>query len=494
MQIALKLGLGGLTGFPVLSPGNKVFDVLSDRAGFAIDFASSRMVVNDPVNFGNAYDGDPQGKLDVYGSDAWEVDPIKGINLSASRDFAIALATSLFPYNPTAIHVYAKFTLNTADSADQRYLFMVDNAGNDRFAIYTTPGAGFRWVTADGVTADTEISNLNNAADTVYRMTCGADIYGRTWIDNDGVQTDDQLLQLAAASPSHVGIGGYPTQVLRVLDGHLAEIAVVCEEIPVESRLSLTPYPALYAAEGDSHTFNVSFGLTSEDFYPAVVANDKQFSVRNAGGSGESSAQMLSQVQSFLSQGIPDIATIYGGSNDVDTVVSASPTPTDTIFNVMDAAKLAAGGWIMINGEGRKIAALNGAEVSLVLALTVAPISGDMVSIDTESNLKEWVQLVVGAGVGQAAIIGSHYLNFPVGGDSVSTEQPLRAICRVAQANAAASESVPYVDTYAYMRQAIVDGVVAQGDWAAWHQGPTDTHLNAAGEQILADAINNALF
>ena len=481
-------------GNPPDSAGYTVFDALADRPGFAIDFKSARMVVNDPGTSANAYDGDPQGKLTIYGVDSWDVDPAKGINLSASRDFAIAMATSLFPYNPNAIHVYAKFMLNSADSADQRYVFMVDNSGNDRFALYTTSGAGFRWVTADGASADTETSGHTLAADTEYRMTFGADASGRTWVDEGGVQTNDQLMQLAAASPSHVGIGGYPNQVLRVLDGHLSEIAVVCEDVPVESRLTLSPFPELYAAEGDSHTFNVSFGLLEPDFYPGLIASDTQRVARNAGGSGESSAQMLSQVSDFLSTGVPDIATIYGGSNDVDTVVSASPAPTITVFNVLDAAKLAVDGWIAVNGESRKIAALNGAEVTLSSALTTVPADGDTVSIDTEANLREWVQVVTAAGANQVAVVGSHYLNFASGGDTISVEQPLRADCRAQQASAAALEGVLYVDTYAYMRQAIIDGAVVQGDWAAWHQGPTDTHLNVAGERILADAIKNALF
>ena len=494
MQIALKLGLGGLMGNPPDSAEYNVFDVLSDRAGFAIDFRSARMVVNDPANLANVYDGDPQAKLTSYGVDVWDVDPEKGINLSASRDFAIAMATNLFPYNPNGIHVYVKFTLNAADSGDQRYVFMVDNAGNDRFALYTTAGSGFRWVTADGASADTEVSSLSLVSETEYRMTFGADSSGRTWIDDGGVQTNDQLMRIVAASPSHVGIGGYPNQVLRVLDGYLAEIAVVCEEVPVESRLTLVPFPDLYGAEGDSHTLNVSFGLPASDFYPALVAGDKHLAVRNAGGSGESTAHMLSQVQDFLSSGVPDIATIYGGSNDVDTVVSASPAPTATVFEVLNSGKLAVDGWVVVNGESRKISGLSGDEITLASPLTSAPTAGDTVSVDTENNLREWVQIVVAAGVAQVAIIGSHYLNFASGGDTVDTEQPLRAACRIKQASAAALEGVPYVDTYAYMRQTIIDGAVVQGDWAAWHQGATDTHLNTAGERILANAIKNALY
>ena len=137
MQLSLKMGLAGS---PVR--GAKDFDaftVLGARDGFAIDFTKNRMIVNDTSNLANAFDGDPQAKLTIYGADPWVVDA-GGLNLSAARDFAVAMATSAFPYDPTALHIYARFTLNAADSADQRYLFMVDNSGNDRFAMYTTSG------------------------------------------------------------------------------------------------------------------------------------------------------------------------------------------------------------------------------------------------------------------------------------------------------------------------------------------------------------------
>ena len=205
MQLSLKMGLGASQART--AKGFDAFAVLGARDGFAIDFTKNRMVVNDAGNPANVYDGGPQAKLTVYGTDPWVVDA-GGLNLSAARDFAIAMATNAFPYDPTGLHIYARFTLNGADSADQRYLFMVDNVGNDRFAMYTTSGAGFRWVTGDGASADTEVSTLTLAADTEYRTFFGADANGRSWVDDGGVQTNDQLHLLSAAMPSHVGLGG----------------------------------------------------------------------------------------------------------------------------------------------------------------------------------------------------------------------------------------------------------------------------------------------
>jgi len=493
MKHSLKIGIGQPVG-PVKPVKFDAFSVLGSRNGFAIDFRTGKMVVHDSITHGNAYAGPPEGKLTKYGVDPWLIDPLMGLDLSAARDFSIAMATNAFPYDPGAIHVYARFRLNGADSLTQRYLFMVNNVGPNRFAVYTTSGAGFRWVTADGVAADTEISNLPLVAGVEYRTVFGADAFGRAWIDVAGVQTNDQLFQIAAANPSHIGLGGYPDRVLRVLDGHLAEIAVVCGDIPLEKRLSLAPFPPLYGAEGDSHTFNVSFGMPESAFYPARVgaAVSGGLALRNAGGSGESSAQMVAQVTAFLSKGAPDVATIYAGSNDVDTAVSV--TGSAVSFDVADASKMAVGGYIQINAETRQIAIITGNTITLTVPLTVVPIIGDVVAIDTEANIRAWVQTVRAAGAGKIAVIGSHYLNFAIAGDTPNAEQSLRGAVRQRQKSAALAEGVPYIDTYAHMRGLILAGQVAQGDWAAWHQGASNTHLNAAGEQVLADAVRAAMF
>ncbi len=491
MQLSLKMGLGASR-----ARWTKRFDafaVLGARDGFAIDFTKNRMVVNDAGNPANAFDGNPQAKLTVYGAAPWVVDA-GGLNLSAARDFAVAMATNAFPYDPTALHIYARFTLNGADSADQRYLFMVDNSGNDRFAMYTTSGAGFRWVTGDGVSADTEVSALALAADTEYRAFFGADAYGRSWVDDGGVQTNDQLHLLSAATPSHVGLGGYPNQVLRVLDGHLAEIAVICGDVILNRRQTLEPLAPYYAAEGDSHTFNVSFGMPETEFYPALVGAGEGMVARNFGASGESSAQMLAAVDNLFVEDVPSIASIYAGSNDEVTQIVASPVPTADSFDVSDASKLAVGGWVQVNSESRKVALLTGNSVVLEAPLTIIPIADDDLAVDTLANISGWIQAVKAKGVARVVVVGSHYLNFASGGDTVNAEQSLRASVRVAQKAAALAEGADYVDTYDHMRALILAGDVVQGDWAVWHQGATNTHLTPNGEVVLADAIRAAIF
>lgn len=497
MNIDLSLGLSARRIHQVdASPTPKSFDILGGKYGFAIDFTTDKIKINDKLNPSNNFYGSPKDKLTVYGSDPWKLDPIKGLNLSASRDFSVAIATNLFPYKPSSVHVYARYQLNAADSADQRYLFMFANSGNNRFAYFTTSGNGFRWVSGDGNNVDTELSNLSLVANTEYEVLCGGDQHGRTWVDDSGIVTNDQLLEIEAASVPHMGIGGYPDRVLRVLDGYLAEIVVICEDIPVEKRLQIPPFPELYAAEGDSHTFNVSFGMPANAFYPSRVSSmlGNGVVVRNAGTSGQSSAEMLSQVDHLIAAGVPDVATIYAGSNDTDTNISLGVQPTTSTIEVVDASKMTVGSWLVINGESRQISSIIGNVINLAASLSVAPKVGDVVAFDTTRNIQEWIKAMKLAGVKRLGVIGSHYLNFPSMGDTPTSEQSLRGVMRVKQKAAADLEEVHYVDLYAHMRDLIVGGSITQGDWTAWHQGASDTHLNAAGEQVIADAVRKVLF
>jgi lysophospholipase L1-like esterase len=497
-SLGLELGLSGgyWSDDTGTVPGNaQAIDLLGTRNGFAIDFVNRRMVVNDSTNPGNAFDGNPEVKLTKYGAQPFAYDAVKGLQLSTGRDFGIAMPTAAFPYVPNTLHVFARFTLDAADSADQRYLMMIANTGNNRFAMYTTTGAGFRWVTGDGTTADTETATAPLVANTEYRTFFGADGFGRTWVDHGGIVTSDQLHNVVAAAVTHIGIGGYPTQVLRSLGGYLAEFAVISVPVVHERRLSLDPWLDVYAAEGDSHTMNVTYGLTPAQFYPArVAAAVPRLAARNAGGSGDSSARMLAQVGAFLSKGAPDAASIYAGSNDTGTTVAAAPVPTATAFTVASAADLAAGSSVIVNGQSRRIATLTGNALTLATALPSAPAAGTAVAIDTQRNIEDWIIAVRAAGTARVAVVGAHYLNWPASGDTPTNQQPLRAALRAVQQQAATAQAATYVDTYAAMRNLITGGQAVQGDWATWHQGATDTHLTAAGEQVLADAVRAALF
>lgn len=483
-------------------PGNQgsgpaepeAFSILGERNGFAIDFVAGQMRVNDTVTPSNAFEGDPEQLLTVYGTDPYLYDPSHGLRIDATRDFSIALSTALFPYNPAACSVYAKYRLNSGLSSEQRYLVMADNAGNDRFALYSTSNGPMRFVTGDGSAADISASSQVHVANTTYRAIFGADINGKTFVDESGVVADDPDV-LAASAPSYLGIGGYNDRVLRVLDGTLQEIVVVTEPLIKSARLSIDGFKHVYKAEGDSHTFNGSYGLPLEGFYPALVAGalGADFVGLNHGVSGDSTSEMVNRIPDLLAGGRPDIVTIYGGSNDNTTTVANLPAPTTTSFGVSGTFRHAPGGWLVVNGESVEVVAVNGTEVTVSPALSVAPSAGATITFDTVKNLQLWVQAMKSAGCEKILIIGSHYLNFASSGDTPTSQQSLRASMRLNQQAAATAENVPYVDTYAFMRDMVLNGDVVAGDDLAWHVAVGNTHLNAAGEQALADAVFAAM-
>ncbi|MFQ5622245.1 MAG: GDSL-type esterase/lipase family protein [Paracoccaceae bacterium] len=493
--IGLSLGLEPYSqnAHSISSSFDHAAAILGARSGFAISFADRFMRVRDAANPANDFDGDPELLLTKFGADPYLYDPQKGLLVAANRDFSVALQTSLFPFDPAAIHVYAEYECLTADSTAQRYLLFCDNAGTDRFACYTTSGLGFRFVTGDGTAANTDIAPSLPAPGAVQRAFFGADTNGKTFIDEGGVIADEAT-QLAASAPTHVGIGGYPDQVLRVLDGYIREIVVICEPLARETRLTLDPVSKLFAAEGDSHTFNTSYGLAAGQFYPDVVAASRTRTVaRNAGGSGDSTAEMVAQLPSFLALGAPDVASIYAGSNDDPMTVLASPAPTQTAFAVSDPVRLGVDGWITVGGETVQVAAVSGSLVTLAAPLAAAPPAGAQVDIATRDNLEHWISAVRAAGCSKVLVIGSHYLNFAAGGDTPTAEQPLRAATRAVQQAAAAAQSAVYVDTYGFMRDRILAGDPAQGDDLSIHVAVGNTHLNAVGEQMLADAVSAKL-
>lgn len=475
------------------APEPAAFNILGAKNGFAIDFVSKRMKINDDATPANNFDGDPEDKLIVFGADPYEYDPTHGLSIAASRDFSVALSTTDIPYNAAACSVYAKYRLNAAASSAHRYLFMADNGGLDRFAMYAVNGGTMRFVTGDGVTADISLSNMPFVGDTDYRIAFGCDADGKSFVDDAGTQ-EDSPATLAASTPATIGIGGYNDRVLRVLDGHLAEIVVVYEPVLRAARLTNTGFKTVYKAEGDSHTFNTSYGVALQGFYPALVTSQlgPNCVSGNFGWSGDSSAEMVNQIPAFSVDSRPDIATIYAGANDGPIDILATPTPTTTSFDVALAARLAAGGWVSVNGEVVQITDKTGDTITVSPALSTAPTGSDQVNIETGLNIEAWVDAMTALGVPKIMVIGYHYMNWASGGDTTTTEHPTRAALRAEQAAAAAAKGVPFCDTFSHMRAAVIAGDVSPGDDLSWHVAVGNTHLNAAGEQAVANAVYDA--
>jgi len=432
-----------------VEPDLPVFDVLGNRDGFAIDFIANQMKINHDEVPNNAFLGDPEDKLTNFGSDDFDYDPVRGLNVSAARDFSIGLSTNLFPFNPNACIVYAKYRVNAANSSAQRYLFMTDNAQVDRFAVYSVEGQPFRFATGDGVAADIALSDMEFSPDTEHTIVFGADHNGKTFIDENGVQSDS-VKTLSTSTPTHVGIGGYNDRVLRVLDGYITEIAVITEPVQQDARLTLDPFYTIYKAEGDR---------------PEFFADSR-----------------------------PDIATIYAGANDGPISILADTVPTSTQFTVTNSlrTRLEPGGFVTVNGEQSRVIARQDNLITLETPLSSAPDVGDTISPDTTANIEYWIDEVSAKGVTKIAVIGYHFMNFASGGDTPSYEHPTRLEIRNKQKAAAASRNVHYIDTYAHMAAKVSSGSVTQGDDLSWHVGVGNTHLNVAGEQAVADAVYDA--
>lgn len=249
-----------------------------------------------------------------------------------------------------------------------------------------------------------------------------------------------------------------------------------------------------YSAIGDSHTYRATEG-SYERFYTALMAArlGSQWLPRNKGVSGNASTQVRSRIANdILKPDVPIALNIYVGTNDAlrNTTVSASPSPTARNMTLGLTTGYVAGGWITVAGELAQIQSISGSRITLTAALTAGvPAAGAPVQIATQKNIEDAGQIAQAAGVQRITVMGQHYLNFASGGDTPSTQPATLIALRGAQQAAAATLGVPYVDTYAYMRQLIIDGVYAQGDDLAWHIAVGDTHLNDTGQIILRDAL-----
>lgn len=494
----LALSITAPSANPAPEPQLPVFKVLGDRNGFAIDFVAQSMKVNDRITPANNFIGDPELLLHNFGDDPFEYDPVRGLNIDASRDFSIGLSTNLFPFNPSACSVYAKYRVNAANSPAQRYLLMTRNSGGDRFAMYSTTGQPFRFATGDGTDPNIVVSDMSFVADEEHTIVFGADQNGKSFVDENGIQTDSEAT-LNTSTPNFIGIGGYNNQVLRVLDGYITEIAVITEPVQQEARLTIDPFYTVYKAEGDSHTYNNSvetWGVAASDFYAQRVADALGPNViaANYGWSGDSSSEMVYQLPEFLADGRPDIATIYAGANDGPVDITDETVPSTTQMSVTNAlrTRLEPGGFVTVNGEQARVAARQGNLITLEAPLAAAPVAGDTITPDTQANIEIWIDELTSQGVTKIAVIGFHFMNFASGGDTPTYEHPSRAAIRNLQRAAATSRGVPYIDTYAHMAAQISSGAVTQGDDLAWHVAEGNTHLNIAGEQAIADAVYGA--
>lgn len=271
---------------------------------------------------------------------------------------------------------------------------------------------------------------------------------------------------------------------------------------------------------GDSHTYNTSLGVPAHKFYPArlqALLNARGASVkcRNFGISGNTTSDMIGRKACLDSVDVPDLVIMYAGPNDTSSrgssLVVASPSPTTTTASVTAAqgAYFAVGSYVTINSQTVRITARSTDALTWTPALSGAPSTGDTVQVATTSNLTALGNYVIAAQVAagktpRLVIPLQHYLNFASGGDTVGTPYAPYVTLRAQQQAAVTAldgvsgAEVIAVSFWQHMANLItnatpVNGVTyTQGDFA-WHVLTGNIHLNAAGESILADALDAAI-
>ena len=249
---------------------------------------------------------------------------------------------------------------------------------------------------------------------------------------------------------------------------------------------------------GDSLTSNYIWGVGLNKFYPRLVQdalNALGCSVlcRNFGVSGETTGQMLARSAVMTQYEVPDMAIIYGGTNDAQysSTVQASPTPTATTFSVASGkgVNLIAGTYILVDGVRAKILSVATDAITLTAARAGgAPSTGNAVAIDTQGNIEAMGSSLVTAGCSKIVVVGRHYDNFSTGGDTVGSPLAAGTALRAKQSAAATTLGAAYCDLWQYMADRITATTDTQGSFS-WHVFDSNIHLNTYGESIVSAAV-----
>lgn len=217
--------------------------------------------------------------------------------------------------------------------------------------------------------------------------------------------------------------------------------------MPRKIQATYTKAPASsLAAIGDSLTHNFSLDVRPDQFWPQRLTallggEDVAIRARNFGRSGNTTTQMLARLSRMTQFDVPRLAIIWGGVNDP--------------------------------GNG-------------------------IVGATTQANIETMGETLLDAGVDYLIVGNTQYLNYTSGGDSLETPFATYATLRPFQAAAATALAASYpgrvalCDIYTYMRNLIVAGTETANS-ASWHVAGTDQHLNVHGEQIVADAMLDAI-
>lgn len=469
--------------------------------GFAIDFTSARMAVQDSSTPANAYSGSIAGKATVVGTLTSGAD---GAAMVASN-FA-RLAEPAWPYDPSQITIAGEICFDAATDAALRAVFQIDAGGNDRLQVCALAGADDLTLSIGTGASAASVTAVNVIGAGVWlSFVAVAGPAGAFIVVDDTERASNAAILAASISASrHDGIGANVALTATdanasPMNGNMRSLIVLNRPVSKSVAEAGWPFGLSLAAIGDSITHGVVADVTQAEAYPALLQSrvGRIVNAINSGDQGDSTANMLNRRATIVADGTPDIVIIYGGTNDVVPAgtVQASPVPTATVF-ALEAGKggyYAADGWITVAGESAQILSVAGDTITLTAALAAgAPAVGAAVAIDTQKNLTELALYAQAIGCTKVLIPGSHYWNWTTGGDTTTVELPRNATLRAKQAAAAAAAGVVYVDLYAHMRDLILAGTYTQGD-NGWHSSTNNQHLNEAGQSILADAFLAAM-
>lgn len=336
-----------------------------------------------------------------------------------------------------------------------------------------------------------------------YRSQDGVD--QRLWTDGSNFNTPRTETNTPSGANSAVSL-----RIGRIGSSYAAGefygAFAVAREVTSEDRRSVVRFMrSLYGdgghipCVGDSHTYNTAYGIFMGSFYPkrmelAFRSRGRRIASLNYGISGDTTGNIIARLGSVTEQGKAPFGVLYVGQNDTAsiTTVQASPTPTSTTFSVAAGVggRYAAGAILRVGGEIGTVLSVAGDAITLTAPRAGgAPSAGTTVALDTAEGIVKIVQAMRESGVPKVVIVGQHYMNWAAGGETIALPISEYANIRAAQKNAANRLGVPYVDLFLYMGSLISSGAYAQGDDLAWHVAAGNTHLNATGEQIVADAV-----
>lgn len=276
-------------------------------------------------------------------------------------------------------------------------------------------------------------------------------------------------------------------------------------------------------ANGDSLTAQDGpYGITPYQGWPTklmdlLAASGASVIVRNGAVSGYTTANMITRmpvlVQTELQYGSwPVMAILFGGVNDPGVSISG-PTTTlnlSTLARMYKSRALNA-----VAGQASLPAGITSGTNYIVMADTsttggnTAALTGALTGV--QAGIQTWQSrngLAAESGWGRIStptngtskilMVTPQFLNFPSGGDTMSThlshsgQNSSYLGVDTAVKNAATAESTAVLDLYSYMQDRLISTQDPQNS-GIWHVLAANQHFNDYGGSIVGQAVYDAI-